>query len=138
MVGDLFGDGSSEEEADQIKGLLNGSLIVPLPTYFSVGNRPLPQPVIEKLEIADEVCPNLIFLGRKGTMKTSEGIRIACLGGKVMADSSSADSGSVNKYSPYYTPVASAIQTIARPAEALPPDSWKAELAAGTCFAGHE
>jgi hypothetical protein len=104
VVGDLFGNGSSEEEADQVRALLNGSLIVPLPTYFSVGNHPLPQPVIEKLEIADEVCPNLIFLGRKGTMKTSEGIRIACLGGKVMADSSSADSGSLNKYSPSYTP----------------------------------
>jgi hypothetical protein len=103
VVGDLFGDGSSEDESEQIIALLNGSLDVPLPTYFSVGNNPLPQLIVEKLEIADEVCPNLIFLGRKGTMKTSEGIRIACLGGKMMVASASTDSSPLNKYSPHYT-----------------------------------
>lgn len=102
MVGDLFGDGSSEQESEEIRDLVNGSLVVPLPTYFSVGNNYLPQPIVERLEIADEVCPNLVFLGRKGTMKTSEGIRIACLGGKI-AESASADSSLLNKYSPQYT-----------------------------------
>ena len=103
VVGDLFGDGSREDESEQIRALLDGSLAVPLPTYFSIGNHPLPQPVIEKLEIADEVCPNLIFLGRKGTMKTSEGIRIACLGGNRMNETASMDSTPINKYSPLYT-----------------------------------
>jgi hypothetical protein len=103
VVGDLFGDGLSKEESDQINALLNGSLAVPLTAYFSVGNRPLPLAVVEKLEVADEICPNLVFLGRKGTMKTSEGIRIACLGGKMMAESVSADPGPLNRYSPYYT-----------------------------------
>jgi hypothetical protein len=103
VVGDLFGDGSREGESEQISALLNGSLVVPLPTYFSVGNNPLPKPVIEKLEIADEVCSNLIFLGRKGMVKTSEGIRIACLGGTMVGETASADPGLLNKYSPHYT-----------------------------------
>ena len=103
MVGDLFGNGSSEDESEQISALLNGSFVVPLPTYFSVGNHPLPPPIVEKLEITDEVCPNLIFLGRKGMMKTSEGIRIACLGGKMVTEITPADSSPLNKYSPYYT-----------------------------------
>ena len=103
VVGDLFGDGSREDESEQISALLNGSLVVPLPTYFSVGNNPLPKPVIEKLEIADEVCSNLIFLGRKGMVKTSEGIRIACLGGTMVGETASADPGPLNQYSPHYT-----------------------------------
>jgi Protein similar to CwfJ C-terminus 1/Protein similar to CwfJ C-terminus 2 len=102
VVGDLFGDGSGEDESGQIKALLDGSLVVPLPTYFSVGNNPLPQLVVEKLEIADEVCPNLIFLGRKGMMKTSEGIRIACLGGKMIIENSSAGANPLSQYSPHY------------------------------------
>ena len=103
MVGDLFGDGSSEDESEQIRALINGSLVVPLPTYFSLGSNRLPQPIVEKLEIADEVCPNLIFLGRKGTIKTSEGIRIACLGGEMLTEAASTDSTPLDRYSPHYT-----------------------------------
>ncbi|KAJ5123640.1 hypothetical protein N7448_009737 [Penicillium atrosanguineum] len=81
IVGNLFGDSSTETELNEISGLLNGSINVPLPTYFTVGDKPLPTRIVEKIEADDEVCPNLYFLGKRGTLKTSEGIRIAALGG---------------------------------------------------------
>ncbi|KAJ5101621.1 hypothetical protein NUU61_003843 [Penicillium alfredii] len=83
IVGDLFGDCSTENQLDEISALLQGNINVPLPTYFTIGNRPLPTRVIEKIEANDEVCPNLYFLGKRGTLKTSEGIRIAALGGRL-------------------------------------------------------
>ncbi|KAJ5662712.1 hypothetical protein N7462_011638 [Penicillium macrosclerotiorum] len=83
IVGNLFGDCTTEAELDEITALLNGNVNVPLPTYFTLGNLPLPTRIVEKIEADDEVCPNLYFLGKRGTLKTSEGIRIAALGGKL-------------------------------------------------------
>ncbi|KAI9926926.1 hypothetical protein ASPWEDRAFT_54995 [Aspergillus wentii DTO 134E9] len=97
VAGDLFGDCSTERELDEVSGLLQGTIPVPLPTYFGLGNRPLPTRVIEKIEANDEVCPNLYFLGRRGTLKTSEGIRIVALGGKLETDTKS-----TNKFHPGY------------------------------------
>ena len=88
IVGDLFGDCSTESELDEISALLQGNINVPLPTYFTVGNRPLPTRIVEKIQADDEVCPNLYFLGKRGTLKTSEGIRIAALGGTLESVSS--------------------------------------------------
>ncbi|KAJ5179830.1 hypothetical protein N7492_003040 [Penicillium capsulatum] len=81
IVGNLFGDCSTEKELDEISALLNGNINVPLPTYFTLGDRPLPTRIVEKIEADDEVCPNLYFLGKRGTLKTAEGVRIAALGG---------------------------------------------------------
>ncbi|KAH8705532.1 CwfJ domain protein [Talaromyces proteolyticus] len=89
VVGDLFGECNSDEDLDQISGLLAGNIVVPLPTYFSVGSHPIPTRIIEKIETDDEVCPNLFFIGRRGVLKTSEGIRLAALGGQLAPDSSS-------------------------------------------------
>jgi hypothetical protein len=89
VVGDLFGEGTSEEELNQISALLAGNITIPLPTYFSVGKHPIPTRVVEKIQVDDEVCPNLYFIGRRGTLKTSEGIRIATLGGEVATDGQS-------------------------------------------------
>jgi hypothetical protein len=83
LVGNLFGDCSTEAELDEISALLQGNINVPLPTYFTLGDRPLPTRIVEKIEADDEVCPNLYFLGKRGTLKTSEGIRISALGGKL-------------------------------------------------------
>ncbi|OQD68611.1 hypothetical protein PENDEC_c033G02401 [Penicillium decumbens] len=83
IVGNLFGDCSTEAELNEISALLQGNIVVPLPTYFTLGDRPLPTRVVEKIEADDEVCPNLYFLGKRGTLKTSEGIRISALGGKL-------------------------------------------------------
>lgn len=98
IVGDLFGDCSTEHELEEISALFHGSISVPLPTYFTLGNRPLPARVVDKIESEDEVCPNLYFLGKRGTLKTSEGIRLVALGGKLDSDSSKK-----NKYDPTYT-----------------------------------
>lgn len=102
VVGDLFGDCSSEQELDEISGLLQGNIAVPLPTYFTIGSRPLPTRVIEKIESDDEVCPNLYYLGKRGTLKTSEGIRLAALGGELQSNPTS-DLKNTGKYDPHYT-----------------------------------
>ncbi|KAL2827144.1 CwfJ C-terminus 2-domain-containing protein-like protein [Aspergillus cavernicola] len=98
IAGDLFGNCSTEHELQQMTALLQGSIIVPLPTYFTLGSKPLPTRVIEQIEANDEVCPNLYFLGKRGTLKTSEGIRIVALGGSLEEVSPSTD-----KYHPGYT-----------------------------------
>lgn len=82
VVGNLFGDCSTEPELEEISALLQGNINVPLPTYFTVGDRPLPTRIVEKIEADDEVCTNLYFLGKRGTLKTAEGIRISALGGR--------------------------------------------------------
>lgn len=82
IVGNLFGDCSTENELEEISALLQGNINVPLPTYFTVGDKPLPTRIVEKIEADDEVCSNLYFLGKRGTLKTAEGLRISALGGK--------------------------------------------------------
>ncbi|KAA8644392.1 hypothetical protein EYZ11_002769 [Aspergillus tanneri] len=98
IVGDLFGNCSTEHELDEVSALLKGNISVPLPTYFGLGSRPFPTRVIERIEAHDEVCPNLYFLGRRGTLKTAEGIRLVALGGVLESDAKSTD-----KYHPIYT-----------------------------------
>lgn len=97
VVGDLFGDCATEQELDEISALLHGSIAVPLPTYFTLGERPLPARIVETIESNDEVCPNLYFLGKRGTLKTAEGLRLVALGGKLEAETSK-----TNKYHPTY------------------------------------
>ena len=99
IIGDLFGDCSTEHELDEISALLHGNISVPLPTYFTLGNRALPTRVIEKIEADDEVCTNLYFLGKRGTLKTAEGVRIAALGGRLNTTNNKA----TNKFHPAYT-----------------------------------
>ncbi|KAJ5088408.1 hypothetical protein N7456_012024 [Penicillium angulare] len=104
IVGNLFGDCSTEAQLDEISALLNGNIGVPLPTYFSVGDLPLPTRIVEKIEADDEVCPNLYFLGKRGTLKTSEGIRIAALGGTVAtADSKTPQNFATGRFQTTYT-----------------------------------
>lgn len=105
VVGNLFGDSSTESELDEISGLLQGNINVPVPTYFTIGDLPLPTRIVEKIESNnDEVCPNLYFLGKRGTLKTSEGIRIAALGGKLEAsDSKKPESNAKGKFQATYT-----------------------------------
>lgn len=50
VTGDLFA-----EDNDAVTELLAGNIIVPLPTYFTVGTSPLPARIIEKLEKDEEV-----------------------------------------------------------------------------------
>ncbi|KAJ5302004.1 hypothetical protein PENANT_c050G06946 [Penicillium antarcticum] len=103
IVGDLFGDCSTEAELNEITGLLQGNTVVPLPTYFTVGNQPLPTRVIEKIQADDEVCPNLFFLGKRGTLKTTEGVRIVALGGTFeQKEGRAPESNAVGKFQSTY------------------------------------
>lgn len=84
IAGNLFAepDNTSPEEAPDLAKLAKGEIEVPVTTYFSIGRRPLPDTVIEKLNSSDgELCPNLIAMGRKGRVKTSEGFNIVAIGG---------------------------------------------------------
>ncbi|KAJ5160799.1 uncharacterized protein N7482_007803 [Penicillium canariense] len=103
IVGNLFGDCSTEAELNEISALLQGNINVPLPTYFTVGSRPLPTRIVEKIEADDEVCPNLYFLGRRSMLKTAEGIRIAALGGELEASGSSKSKPESNAGGKYQT-----------------------------------
>lgn len=104
VLGDLFPEPteeSSENEANLIS-LLNGEITVSLPTYFTLGKHPLPQQIVDKLESSeDEICPNLYFLGKRSTTKTSEGIRIVTLGGSL--DPAITAGLSKDKHLPYHT-----------------------------------
>lgn len=102
ILGDLFGDNSHESQLDEVLALVSGHIAVPLPTYFTVGSHALPARVIEKLEADDEVCPNLYFLGKRGTLKTSEGIRIVALGGNLGSTAEKAPESCPPKYSAQY------------------------------------
>lgn len=70
--------------------------------YFALGTNPLPAKVVEKLESNNgELCPNLYFLGKRTTIKTSEGIRIVALGGTL--DPNLAVGTSKDNYTPFYS-----------------------------------
>ena len=99
VVGDLFGEGTDESE--ELDALLDGTLNLPLPVHFSAGNHDLPGKIKEKLESTDEVCPNLIYHGRKSTFTTTEGIRIVSLGGRLVENESSLTTG-LSKSDPLY------------------------------------
>jgi diadenosine tetraphosphate (Ap4A) HIT family hydrolase len=81
LLGDVFAS-SSDDDDDDIKKLLNGEINVPLPTYFTLGTQVgLPPTVAERVVARDgEVVENLFFLGKKGVIKTSEGVRIVAVG----------------------------------------------------------
>jgi hypothetical protein len=49
-VGNLFA-----EDNEAVSELLEGKIIVPLPTYFTVGLNPLPPRIVEKIEKDEEV-----------------------------------------------------------------------------------
>ncbi|KAL8728198.1 MAG: hypothetical protein Q9181_005427 [Wetmoreana brouardii] len=104
ILGDFFAapEKSSDEDDANVSALINGNINIPLPTYFSLGKHPLPSAVVERLEKCDgELCPNLYFLGKRSTTKTSEGLRIVNLGGSL--DSSITAGLSKEKYLPFHT-----------------------------------
>ncbi|MCJ1399402.1 hypothetical protein MMC11_002604 [Xylographa trunciseda] len=104
VAGDLFADPevASPEDEETVSSLLAGNVLIPFPTYFSVGKHALPQKIIDRLEEGTgEVCPNLYFLGKRSTTKTSEGVRIVNLGGTV--DPSITAGLSKEKYLPFHT-----------------------------------
>lgn len=84
IIGDFFKspseDGSTDEDVER---LLRGEITVPLMTYIMLGSQSLPEAVISKIEENDgQICENLVFLGKRGICKTSEGIRLTTVGGQ--------------------------------------------------------
>ena len=104
ILGDLFSD-PAEPSGDyqaSLNCLLDGSIDVALPTYFTLGRRPLPQAVQERLQKTDgEICPNLYFLGKRSMTKTSEGLRIVALGGSFSTPTTTA--ASKDAFQPFHT-----------------------------------
>lgn len=102
IVGDLFAsaDPAAQGDQDGLQALLEGRIVVPLPTYFALGKSALPDEVLAKFdETGGELCENLYFLGKRTTIKTSEGPRIVALGGSI--DVGLTVGVSKDKYTPF-------------------------------------
>ncbi|KAI9490653.1 CwfJ C-terminus 1-domain-containing protein-like protein [Zychaea mexicana] len=51
-------------------------------TYFMTGDQPIPEAAQSRIDANDgEVCDNLYYLGKKGTLTTANGLKIAWLSG---------------------------------------------------------
>ncbi|KAJ1904402.1 hypothetical protein LPJ81_002513, partial [Coemansia sp. IMI 209127] len=81
ISGNLFGcDADSERDVDM---LLKGEVAVPIMTYSLVGDRTLPERVAARAAArSGELCNNLVILSGQGVLQTSEGLKIAYLGGR--------------------------------------------------------
>ncbi|KAF2227732.1 CwfJ C-terminus 1-domain-containing protein-like protein [Elsinoe ampelina] len=128
MVGSLFSPNSDDEDhaADLLK-LLKGDIVIPLPTYFALGRHPLPEAVKARLENDGEVCPNLFLLGRRTTIKTSEGVKIVALGGQF-----SAETTEVDEYTPSYSATDVKVLKGANSADILVTSDWPAGITTGS------
>lgn len=101
VVGDLFAARGDETGADEVQALISSQIDVPLPTYFTAGDSDFPEAIKQKLEADDDLCPNLFYLGRKGTMTTAEGVKIVALGGRIVQNET-ALTQKVGKSDPLY------------------------------------
>ncbi|KAI9824862.1 MAG: hypothetical protein M1832_001467 [Thelocarpon impressellum] len=133
VVGDLFADPAASGESDDAKvtALLEGSIAVPLPTYFTLGRHPLPQRVIDKLSSsAGEVCENLYFLGKRTTLTTSEGVKLVALGG--VLDSIVTVGVSKDKYTPFHTDGDAKALRGSNSADVLVTSTWPSSIRLGS------
>lgn len=101
IVGDVFGSATNDTTSDDLRALLNGQIHIPLPTYFTIGDSAFPDVVRAKLEADEDVCPNLLYLGRKGTTTTIEGVKLVALGGRQIQNETSV-SGKLGSCDPQY------------------------------------
>ncbi|KAL8845602.1 MAG: hypothetical protein Q9176_000238 [Flavoplaca citrina] len=139
ILGDFFAvpESSSDEDDSNLLALINGEVEVPLPTYFTAGKYPLPSSVIEKLEQSgDELCPNLYFLGKRSTTKTSEGLRIVNIAGSL--DPTILAGESKDKYLPFYTEDDAKALRGANSADILLTSNWPADICKGSKISGIE
>ena len=121
---------ASDDERN-LNSLLDGKINVPLPTYFTLGRSPLPHQIIDKLKGSDnEVCPNLYFLGKRSTTKTSEGLRIVSLGGSL--DPEIAAGLSKDKHLPFHTEGDAKALHGANTADILVTTNWPSAIRSGS------
>lgn len=133
IAGELFQtpDNASDEAETEVDQLLNGKIEVPLPTYFAMARGGMPARVAERLkDNAGELCPNLYFLGRRTTVKTSEGVRIVALGG-VHANLPN-DKEVLGEFMPVHTDNDVKILRGANNADILVTSEWPAEIRTGS------
>lgn len=133
VVGELFAPASADSpENDELQQLLDGKIEVPLPTYFALGKRLLPDRVVEKLrENSGELCSNLYFLGRRTTVKTSEGIKVVALGGAFEGDVIK-EKTSLNEFTPAYSNEDVKILRGANNADILITSEWPEAIRTGS------
>ena len=139
ILGDLFANPaeSTSDDDEAITALLKGNHTIPLPIYFTLSNHSLPQQVIEKLDESDgEVCPNLYFLGKRSTTKTSEGLRIVALGGTL--DPGVTAGLSKDKYLPFHTEDDAKSLRGANTADILITSQWPLQVRTGSKVNSHD
>ncbi|KAI9739866.1 MAG: hypothetical protein M1818_004922 [Claussenomyces sp. TS43310] len=125
VAGDLF----AEDDA-AVSDILAGEMPIPLPTYFTVGMNALPQRVLDKLSTDADICENLHYLGKRSTVKTSEGIRIVTLGGQL--DPSIVGGISKEQYLPFHTVDDAKTLRGANTADILLTTAWPAGIRTGS------
>ena len=133
IVDDLFADPSISSPSDEenLTALLNGSVPVPFTTYFSIGKRPLPPRIIEKIASSDgEVCENLYFLGKRAVLNTAEGIKIIALGGELVNKMTSGPLE--DKYVPFHTMSDVKVLESAKKADILLTSVWPSSVRRGS------
>ncbi|KAJ2553848.1 hypothetical protein EV175_002792 [Coemansia sp. RSA 1933] len=82
VSGNLFSCDSDSVETDVGK-LLRDEISVPIMTYALVGDRKLPERIETRAGTrSGEICNNLAVLSGQGILQTSEGVKIAYLGGR--------------------------------------------------------
>ncbi|KAF2147345.1 uncharacterized protein K452DRAFT_314529 [Aplosporella prunicola CBS 121167] len=133
VVGDLFTDPqiAKPEDEENESNLVNGKIEIPLPIYFALGQRSLPVKIVQKLEeTGGEICSNLSFLGKRSTLKTSEGIRVVALGGAL--DPRITVGVSKDKYPPFYGEDDARALRGANSADILITSQWPASIRTGS------
>ena len=78
VIGDFFGPDVSNLD---LKKLIAGSVDIPYPTFFGVGQYAIPEEVINAMDGGNRVCHNLYFVGAIAHFTTQTGITIAFVGG---------------------------------------------------------
>ncbi|KAJ2661143.1 hypothetical protein IWW48_002554 [Coemansia sp. RSA 1200] len=81
VTGNLFGNGSDTD--NDVQMLLKDEIAVPVMTYALVGDRRLPERIETRAgSRSGEICNNLVVLSGQGVIQTSEGVKIAYMGGR--------------------------------------------------------
>ncbi|KYK58558.1 CwfJ domain protein [Drechmeria coniospora] len=127
LVGDVFAPATDD---GVIASLMDGTLEVPLPTYFTVGTHPLPAQIAAKVEADEEICPNLHFLGKRSITKTSDGLRIVSLGG--LLDANLVGGQSKEQHLPFHSDDDAKALKGANSADILLTSMWPAEVFHGS------
>lgn len=124
-------DVDTNSEPDDVQKLIDGEINIPLPTYFTIGRHALPPKIVDRLSRNnDEVCPNLFFLGKRSTFKTSEGVRIVTLGG--LLNPGIIGASDEDKYTPVHTEQDANVLKGADKADVLITSSWPAGVQNGS------